>query len=202
MRAGRLHRLLTTGPQKMKPPPLKKSVPVLLYFHGSFTGFPTVHAAHRFYDLSGSVPINSLYTGETKLDRNCKRKYSILLHAVDIFEVIIISYIHVIFSRFVLECRLKTGIHRFPGRDIKHLPQINRSAPIFYRERVMYDEDKEPNEYCECFYRGDRSQFQLRMDREDVEMPCSSFLIQFYLFMISTLINSRRKNPITSLIPL
>lgn len=59
----------------------------------------------------------------------------------------------------------------FPDRQVKSSLNIERRTPILYRERIVYDEEQKPIEYNECYYRGDRCQYNLRMDRDEVEIP-------------------------------
>jgi GntR family transcriptional regulator len=59
---------------------------------------------------------------------------------------------------------------KLPEKDTKKTLDMERRLPILYRERIVSDENGEPFEMNECYYRGDRFRYKIEMSREEAEI--------------------------------
>jgi GntR family transcriptional regulator len=53
-----------------------------------------------------------------------------------------------------------------PDKEIQNSLDLERQLPILFRERVVSDENGDPFEFNECYYRGDRFRFRIEMTRD------------------------------------
>lgn len=56
---------------------------------------------------------------------------------------------------------------KMPDNDLKETLDIERSLPVFYRERVISDENGDPFQIDQCHFRGDRFRFTIDMSRDE-----------------------------------